>query len=348
MFESVRESGTTTDVDGLEIPAIIAGLLILMVVLWDTFETMVLPRNSGIGIRLTRFYYLTAWGLCATIARRMRPDNPFRQALLGAFGPLSLVLLITVWASLLILGFALLVWGIGHPLASQIGMKGGGFADYMYLSGVTLFTLGYGDKAPNSGLTKGICVFEAGVGFAMLATVIGFLPALYQTFARRESTLIRFYNRAGTPPSAEYILERHAQANAWQSLETLLSEWEGWGAELMESYRSYPLLAFYRSQKESQSWLAATVTILELCSCVERSGTENGALRLQAEATFNLLNGALCDLALVLGVVPQSEEETVTEDTTTSGPEYRCDPVSYERTAQALSERLVLPLPSRP
>lgn len=286
---------------GLGIPAAIAGALIILVVLWDTFETMILPRSGGTGLRLTRFYFRVTWTLFRFFATRFQYTNPARHTLLGVYGPLSLVFLIVLWANLLILGFGLLLFGLGADTAIQAGKMPGDFGDYLYLSGVTLFTLGYGDKLPASTATKTVCVLEAGVGFGFLATVIGYLPTLYQTFARRETAVLRLHVRTGTPTSARKLVEKYRAAGAWGALETLLEQWEQWGAELLESHRSFPVLAFYRSQTEQNSWLAAAFAFCEMGCVIEQLCPEDApgrsSLLLQAEATKNIVNEALCDLA---------------------------------------------------
>ncbi|MBC8136467.1 MAG: two pore domain potassium channel family protein [Fibrella sp.] len=286
---------------GFELPAAISGALIILVVLYDTFETMILPRSGGTGLRLTRFYFGFTWAICRFFATRLKYTNPARHSLLGVYGPLALMFLIVLWANLLILGFALLLFGFDSAPAVPAGGHPTNFGDNLYMSGVTIFTLGFGDKTPANAATKTLCVMEAGVGFGLLATVIGYLPTLYQTFARRETTVLRLYVRTGAPTSAQKLVEKYRDAGAWTSLESLLAQWEQWGAELLESHRSYPVLAFYRSQTEQDSWLAAAFTFCEVHNTIERlcpeDVPERGALLLQAEATKNIINEALNDLA---------------------------------------------------
>jgi hypothetical protein len=52
------------------------------------------------------------------------------------------------------------------------------------------------------------------------------------------------------------------------SLDEWLRDWEMWAADLMESHLSYPVLCFFRSQHDNQSWLAALSTVLDVCSLV--------------------------------------------------------------------------------
>ena len=102
-----------------------------------------------------------------------------RNIFLSVFGPLSVLLLMFVWAIGLMLAFAILQWSIGSPLHTP--GEAPGLSLYVYMSGVTLFTLGYGDVTPAEPLGRFIAVTETGLGFAFLAVVISYLPVLYQS-----------------------------------------------------------------------------------------------------------------------------------------------------------------------
>src|SRR5262249_50720718 len=131
-----------------------------------------------------------------------------RDALLSFYGPLSLLMLLALWAVMLVLGFALIHFGVGASLSGTLFPSR--FGNALYLSGTTLFTLGLGDIAPASPLARFLTVLEAGIGFGFLALVIGYLPVLYQSFSRREVTISLLDARAGSPPTAFELLRRHA------------------------------------------------------------------------------------------------------------------------------------------
>src|SRR5262249_51640195 len=154
------------------------------------------------------------------------------------FGPLSLLLLLVIWALSLVLGFALIDYGDGARFGGTL--LGSRFGNSLYLSGTTFFTLGLGDITPASPLARFVTVVEAGIGFGFLALVIGYLPVLYQAFSRREVTISLLDARAGSPPTAFELLRRHSGAvvggHALDALTELLHEWERWSAELMESH----------------------------------------------------------------------------------------------------------------
>src|SRR4051812_8409810 len=96
---------------------VIAAAVLIGIVILDTFETMLLPRRVRHGYRLARLYYRSAWFLWRSAAKLL-PPRRWRNALLGVFGPLSLLGLIAVWATTLITGFALLYWSLHSTLSS--------------------------------------------------------------------------------------------------------------------------------------------------------------------------------------------------------------------------------------
>src|SRR6185436_6086446 len=234
-------------------------------ILWDVFETIVLPRRVTRRIRPTRLFYRFTWKPWQSVAAAMKSKKR-RETFLGVYGPLSLLALLAFWAWSVILGFALVHWSIG----SRVGLSNheGSFLIDLYYSGTTFFTLGLGDVSPISGAARVLTVVEASIGFGMLALVIGYLPELYQAFSRREVNISMLDARAGTPPTAVEILRRHQEAQAMVNIDEWLRDWELWAADLIESHLSYPVLCFFRSQHDNQSWLAALSTVLDTCSLV--------------------------------------------------------------------------------
>jgi hypothetical protein len=229
----------------------------------------------------------------------MRNDKR-REKYLGIFGPLSLLMLLTMWALGLILGYAILLWSVNARL--NVSPAEANFETYFYLSGTTFFTLGFGDIVPAGTIGRAIAVIEAANGFGLLAIVIGYLPVLYQAFSRREVNISLLDARAGSPSSAAEMLRRHGESGHLHDLNLVLHEWEHWAAELMESHLSYPVLCYFRSQHDNQSWLAALTTVLDTCALV-LVGVE-GAPVWQAKLTFAMARHAVVDIAQIFETVP--------------------------------------------
>jgi hypothetical protein len=280
--------------------AFAAGVAIFLIVVWDAFEAIILPRRVTRKFRLARLFYRSTWNTWKFVMCFI-PKPKTREAMLGFYGPLSLLVLVGVWAVGLVLGFGLMQYGAGSAVVTTSGQAS--FLTDVYLSGTTFFTLGLGDVIPRSGLARALVVTEAGFGFGFLAAVIGYLPFIYGSFSKREVDISLLDSRAGTPPTAGELLRRHSYINGQDALRLLLKDWELWSAELMESHLSYPVLAYFRSQHDNQSWIASLTAILDTCALVI-VGIE-GACEKQAELTFAIARHAVVDLSQVFGTAPK-------------------------------------------
>jgi hypothetical protein len=281
--------------------AFAAGAAIFLIVMWDAFEAIILPRRVTRKFRLTRLFYRSTWRTW-TFFVNLIPARKTREAFLGFYGPMSLLLLIGVWAVGLVLGFGLMQFGTGSALTTS-GAQAGFWTD-LYLSGTTFFTLGLGDVVPRSGLARFLVVAEAGFGFGFLAAIIGYLPVIYSSFSQREVNISLLDSRAGTPPTAGELLRRHSYPHGQEALRELLKDWELWSAELMESHLSYPVLAYFRSQHDNQSWIASLTAILDTCALL-KVGIDDACER-QAELTFAIARHAVVDLSQVFGTEPKA------------------------------------------
>jgi hypothetical protein len=328
------------------IVATLFGIAILWMVLLDAFETVVLPRRVLRHFRLTAYFYRRTWIPWRWLARHIRKVSR-QQNFLGYFGPLSLILLLGFWAANLILGFALIQYGIGGH--EQLSGEPLTFGKIIYHSGETFFTLGYGDIVPTSGAARALSVFEAGMGFAFLGVVIGYIPVVYASFSRREIQISMLDARAGSPPSAVELLVRLAGRSEdpgvdQKVLDEVLREWERWAGELLESQISYPVLTFFRSQHSNQSWVGALTTMLDVSSLI-LTGIE-GVQPGQAKLTFAMARHAAVDLAQVVNAkydsaaldrLPEEEFTGLLEALAAAGLRLRSDEYGRDKLAKLRS-----------
>jgi hypothetical protein len=339
--------------------ATLASLALIGAALLDAFETIVLPRRISRRLRVANLVYRLTWPPYGGIARHVK-NGARRETVLSFYGPSSLVVLVGVWAAILIAGFAGLQWAAGSALSAPENQRD--FATDLYFSGTTFFTLGLGDVVPDAGVARVLTVVEGGTGFGFLALLIGYLPIVYQMFARRETNVSLLDQRAGSPPTVAELIRRNVDGSDLTELKSLLHDWEIWVGDLLESHLSYPTLAYFRSQHENQSWVAALAVILDVCSFVLACGT-SGAER-QAGFTFAIGRHAVGDLTNVLGIQPvdpavdrldAAAAERLWEVASTGGllTERQAEGAarlaairsSYERYLQALSTHLLMELP---
>ena len=283
----------------MRIFAVIFGIVLIMLVALDAFETIVLPRRVTRRIRLARlFYRLTqvGWKSIGHLVRSSARRESFR----GYLGPLSLLALLVFWAVLFVFGFGLLLWGLATPLNAPD--KPISFFTSLYMSGTTFFTLGLGDVTPMPGAGRLLVVIEVALGFIFLALVISYVPIIYQAFSRRELRISLLDSRAGSPPTAVELLRRNHVGKNVEELRMLLHDWEVWCADILESHLSYPILAFYRSQHDQQSWVEALTVILDTCALILTN--IDGAPVEAARFTFAMARHAVVDLAQILNTAP--------------------------------------------
>ena len=223
-----------------------------------------------------------------------------REAFLSVFGPLSLLGLMITWVLGLIVGFALVHWSLGTSLHAPDAVPT--FGTYLYWSGGTFFTLGYGDITPLGMLGRTLAVVQAGMGFGFLALIISYLPVFYQTFSQRETMIALLDARAGSPPSAGQLLLRLGNSGDIAAIDPFLADWERWSAELLESHLSFPVLSYYRSQHDNQSWLSSLTAVLDTCAIMIAMVKNHKPF--QAQLTFAISRHAAVDLALVFKIRP--------------------------------------------
>jgi Ion channel len=286
---------------GVTVPIFVAvlGLALLSAILWDAFETIILPRRVTRAFRLARGFYRSAWTVWAGIGRRIKTVKR-RESYLSSFGPLSLLMLFALWAIALVFGFAMLQWAAG-PTVSVSGETASFWTD-LYMSGTTFFTLGIGDVTPQGALGRAITVCEAGIGFGFLAIIISYLPTLYGSFSQREVNISLLDARAGAPPTAGELLRRHGRQRIADGLGQYLRDWETWSAQLMETHLTYPVLCYFRSQHDNQSWLSSFAAILDVCALLIAYG--EGEVRWQAQLTFAISRHAVADLCQIFKIHP--------------------------------------------
>lgn len=339
--------------------AFLLSIFLIATVLWDAFETVVLPRTVSRRLQLARLYFRATWRLWGQVSASVRSERR-RERFLAIFGPLSLLGLAAVWALGLIVGFAGLHWSSGSNLRPP--GHHARFIDDLYMSGTTFFTLGLGDLQPVGHIARLLTVAEAGTGFAFLAIVIAYFPVLYQSFSRREARLTLLDAWAGSPPAAAEVLRRLAARGAIAALEPFLKDWEYWCSDVLESHISYPAVAFFRSQHSRQSWVSALATLLDLSALVE-VGIE-GVPTWQAHLTFAMARHAAVDLTQVLHAdpedvadrLPDGDLEQVRRQLESVGlkPARSADADrrllelrgSYEPYINGLARRLLMPAPS--
>ena len=326
--------------------------------MWDAFEAVVLPKTAGRKVRLARWYFRITWNYWTAVARVFVAGRR-REPFLAAYGPLSLIGLLAMWAVGLVTGFALLYWSQQALVSSLPGDRL--FFDYLYFSGTTFFTLGMGDVVPHDPAGRLLTVVEAGMGLMFLTMILAYLPVLYGSFSRREVRLTILDAWAGSPPAAAEILCRLGRSGNLSKVDEFLKHWDYWCAEVMESHLSHEAVAYFRSQHERQSWVSALTTLLDLSALI-KVGID-GVPTWRAHLTFAIARRTAVALTQALNARPVRSTDRLPPDelaamrreledaglTLNGSLDAQRELVelrrSYEPYVLGLSSRLMLPVP---
>lgn len=291
----------------------VVSLVALAFLLAEFFIVFLLPRRVNRDPAIARAILRTLW-IPWRAAGRFLPRQA-ADTMLGIFGPLGLVAILGLLSAGVILSYAGLHWAGSTHLG---GRHPADFGSALYFSAGAFFSASTPSE-PVGGLGKTLQIAEAANGLGFLAIAIGYLPALFQAFSRRESAVARLDPRAGSPPSPGRLLERSGERGGWADLDEYLLEWERWTAELMETHLSYPILGYFRSQHVEQNWLAALTTVVDASAYALAYGPQGSTEA--AELTFRIGTHALGDLGYTLSArrverdpEPRSRDRLPAED----------------------------------
>jgi hypothetical protein len=229
-----------------------AGVFIVVGTLSSIVGTLVVPRS--INSRISRLIDRILDGVFLQLARLV-PTYQLRDRMFAWQSPLSLLVRLAIWLALLVTGFALTL------LPSQDGRWGPAFAD----AGSSMFTLGY--AAPVSTGSTTLEYIAAFTGLVVIGLQVGYLPALYAAFNRRETEVSLLASRAGVPAWGPEILARTRwgihEGDTRTALDELFTGWERWAAEVAESHTTYPTLTRFRSPRPLSHWLISLIAVMD-------------------------------------------------------------------------------------
>ena len=241
----------------------LVGLIFVLAVLWDVFQTVVVPRPSPGRFRIAR--NLTRFSWRATRAIALRVSNARRRdGLIGAFAPFQVLVLLVSWVTTLLVGFGLLFFA----LRDEISPSPATISEAIYAAGTALFTIGFGDYVPTGMPARILSLIAAGTGLGIVALVITYLFSLYGAFQRREVQVVTLDSRAGAPASGVALLETYSRLGLVGELPQLFASWEVWAAEVLDSHVAYPILNYFRSSHDNESWIGSIGAVLDAATLV--------------------------------------------------------------------------------
>jgi hypothetical protein len=232
--------------------AVTVGAVIVVATGLAALRTVVVPRAEPVWLSSIVFVNLRRVFDRLAHERRSYED---RDRVMSRYAPIALICLPITWSILVVIGFTLLFWG---------AVAEDSWRTAFYLSGASFTTLG--SFSQDDVAAEVLSFVEAGIGLGLVALLISYLPSIYGAFQRRELAVTMLETRAGNPPSAIELFERHATLDRLDVVGDLWPKWEEWFADVEETHTSQAALTFFRSPEPGRSWVTAAGAVLDAAS----------------------------------------------------------------------------------
>jgi hypothetical protein len=242
----------------LHLGEIVAGLALLLVILYDIFQSVVLPRPAINKLATVRYIVRALYWMWRWVGNRMT-SIPRRERWLATYGPVAVLAIFIAWGLALVLAYGLIIDGVRdelHPVPESFGTS-------VYFSASTLVPLSYGDFVPEGVPARLATIAESATGVILAALAITLLFSLYQSFQRREELVVTLDAFAGAPPSGVQMLETAATHGMPEELIKTFDDWRQWAAAVLESHLAYPMLVFFRSSHDNEAWLNSFGAVMD-------------------------------------------------------------------------------------
>ena len=240
----------------------LAGVVVVVVIASDVFMSVIVPRPTY-GWRPSALISRRGWRAFVAIGLRVQSEQR-RESLYGVYAPLLLVTLLVFWIVVLIFGFGLIFFALRGELRPGTET----LLAAIYYAGASLLTLGYGDIVATHGFARAMSLVAAALGLGTFAIVTAFLFSIFAAFQRREAFIVTMRERTGAPPSGVDFLVRHVELEMLADLAGTFRSAEAWIADIMETHLAYPVLAYFRSTHDYQSWVGTIGAFLDASTLV--------------------------------------------------------------------------------
>ena len=235
------------------------GALVVFLALLDVFQSVIIPRAVDRRYRMSAHLVRGLWSLWPQVGWRLYSEDDKREEFLSTFAPFALVVLLAQWVLSLIVGYGLIFFALRaqlHPPIHNVWQA-------LYFAGSSLLTIGFGDIVGRSGVARMVSLAAGVSGLSVVGVLTAFLFAVFSAFQRREVFVVSLGARSGSPPSGIGLLVIHAHNAIMDDLPALFVQGQQWTAEVMESHLAYPILAFFRSSHDYESWVGALGSLLD-------------------------------------------------------------------------------------
>lgn len=241
------------------------GLLLLLLVVYDVYATILHARARGgpVSETLNR----GVWHIARRIAFRLTRQR--RHRFLNAIGPLLLPALIILSILLLVTGFALIYYPhMPHEFVTATGAEASRWFESLYLSGVTLTTVGYGDITPRTTAMRAVALVEGASGFALISLAVTYLISVYRALEFKRAVALSFYHQAEEGADVAGFIAHHFVEGRFYGFDAALRAATRDIQELLESHIEHPVIFYFHPVEVHKSMPRILFLELETCAVV--------------------------------------------------------------------------------
>ncbi|MFE7323519.1 hypothetical protein ACFU8W_00785 [Streptomyces sp. NPDC057565] len=226
----------------------VIGALVVLGTFSSVLRTLLIPRPTrSVFTRLLHKTVQVPFQFVADQCHRFET----KDRVLAPVAAVSILFHLVGWLAGAWLGYSML----------QTAVSGFHAMDALRETGVALFTLGFASSRSVELTLLDLCA--AATGPIIIGLQIGYLPALYSAYSRREAEVTTLQARAGSPAWGPELLARYAQIGLTDSITDLFRNWERWSAEVSESHTSYVVLSRFRSPRANDNWLISLLAVMD-------------------------------------------------------------------------------------
>ncbi|HET9031172.1 MAG TPA: potassium channel family protein [Candidatus Aquilonibacter sp.] len=283
----------------------VIGIVLVVLALNDVFQSVIVPRAVGRGFRVSYLIWRGGWRFWPPLSFRLHASNQeAREDFLAVFAPIALIAQLILWSLLLVTGYGLIFWADANAIRPPMHS----FFQALYLAGASYFTIGFGDFVGGSGWTRMWTIIAGASGFGVVGTTTAFLFAVFASFQTREQFVVTVGARAGMPPSGVALLAIASHARIIDGLPGLMRDAQAWCAQLMETHLAYPVLAYFRSSHDYESWVGTLGTLLDAATLMMTTVQSDSG---EARIFYEIGRHATRDLSRYFGYAAADEHDLV-------------------------------------
>lgn len=281
----------------------LAGAVIVVAIAADLFITVLYARiGSRVGTRFgmgfSRFVARLVWAAARVVASKA---GRLRSLVLSGAAPLTLLLMLTLWAALLTIGAAMIVQPeLGTSLRRSTGPTPTDFVSALYAAGSSLSMVSNSDFIPQTSALRALFLLNALIGASALTLTVTYLMEIYRALQTRNSLGLKLRGMSGGSSNAADLIARWGPMGRFDSCYSSMAEVAGELAEVHEAHHLYPLLFYFRFDTEYPNPALYLPALLEATTLIHCALDKDQYRWLQRSAVVSQLWHGPLDLLSML------------------------------------------------